>query len=72
MGWRDDDVTLVGLGWSEGGGHISSPLPLLERSASVELSGHGGVGMGVCGGVPFGVPHALSFRSGAGQVYRAP
>ncbi len=72
MGQRDGRVVLVGRGWPEGGGHISSPRPYRERSASVELSGHGGVGVGVCGGVPCGVPHALPFRCGAGQVYRAP
>ena len=45
--------------------------PPLECWRHVELLHMGGGGVGVCGGVPSGVPHALPIRSGAGQVYRA-
>ncbi len=54
-------------------GNISSPtFPISNVRDTLKPFYMGGCGVGVCGGVPSGVPHALSFRSGAGQVYRAP
>ena len=53
-------------------GDISSPTSPLSNGGNTSSRFHmGGCGVGVCGGVPVGVPLALPFPSGAGQVYRA-
>jgi len=49
MGWR----------WPVGERSISSLFPYLGRLGVVELFLHWWVGLGVCGGVPSGVPLAL-------------
>ena len=67
---KNGRAALMGRGWPKKGGQISSPLPRCGRLASVELSRHGG--MGVCGGVPSGVPHALPVFVLARDKYIAP
>jgi len=59
--------------WPEGGGHISSPLsPTVYVGWSSNWCPCDWVGVGVCGGVPSGVPHALFLHSWARDKYIAP
>lgn len=58
--------------WPVGVGHISSLCPSLGRLGHVERWHEVGRGLGVCGGVPFGVPLALFPFPLARDKYIAP